>query len=109
MAKKSYKIPTSLDRTFLDQEISLSGGGWQPPPWPIKVILFWLVSVLVLFWLTTSTFVKSADWWLVTLLVIWWLAATAFFGKYGKTKEMNFMTVPALLEYVPTTSRRVVT
>lgn len=109
MAKKTYKIPTSLDRSFLDHEIPLSGGGWQLPPWPVKVILFWVVSIIVLFWVTTSTFVKSADWWLIVFTIIWWLAATAFFGKYGKTKEMNFMTVPALLEYVPTPARQVIT
>lgn len=109
MAKKAYKIPTSLDRSYFDHEIPLSGGGWQAPPLPIKVILFWVGSVIILFWVTTSTFVKNADWWLVALTIVWWLAATAFFGKYGKTKEMNFMTVPALLEYVPTPARHVIT
>ena len=29
MAKSVFKIPTSLDRSFLDHEIALAGGGWQ--------------------------------------------------------------------------------
>lgn len=109
MAKSVYKIPTSLDRSFLDHEVALSGGGWQIKALPMKVLLFWAVSILLLFWVVSSTFVKSADWYLVAFTVVWWLAATAFFGAYGKTKEMKFSTVPALLNYVPRPSRNVIT
>ncbi|MEU3016585.1 hypothetical protein ABZ635_04210 [Nocardiopsis sp. NPDC007018] len=109
MAKSVFKIPTSLDRSFLDHEIALVGGGWQMRPKPTKVILFWAVSLLVLFWVCTSSFVSDADWWLILLVVIWWLTATAFFGQYSKTKEMRFSSLPALMEYVPRSARRVIT
>lgn len=109
MAKSTFKIPTSLNRSFLDHEIALAGGGFQMRPVPTKVLLFWLVSVMVLFWVCTSTFVSSADGWLIFLVVVWWLAATAFFGRYSNTKEMRFTSLPALLEYVPRPARRVVT
>lgn len=109
MAKTAYKIPTSLDRSFLDHEVSLVGGGWQAKALPMKVILFWAVSVLVLFWVLSSTFVKSADLILVLGVILWWFVATAFFGQYSKTKEMKFTSVPALLQYVPAPARRVTT
>lgn len=109
MAKSVFKIPTSLDRSFLDHEIALAGGGWQMRPKPTKVILFWAASLLALFWVCTSSFVSDADWWLIFLVVIWWLTATAFFGQYSKTKEMRFSSLPALLEYVPRPARRVIT
>ena len=109
MAKSVFKIPTSLDRSFLDHEIALAGGGWQMRPVPTKVILFWLASIMVLFWVCTSTFVSSANGGLIFLVVVWWLAATAFFGQYSKTKEMRFSSLPALVEYVPRSARRVVT
>ncbi|MFE1170369.1 hypothetical protein [Nocardiopsis sp. NPDC058789] len=109
MAKSVFKIPTSLNRSFLDHEIALAGGGFQMRPVPTKVILFWLVSVMLLFWVCTSTFVSSANGGLIFLVVVWWLAATAFFGQYSNTKEMRFSSLPALLEYVPRPSRRVVT
>ncbi|MEV6821169.1 hypothetical protein AB0M72_20695 [Nocardiopsis dassonvillei] len=109
MAKSVFKIPTSLDRSFLDHEIALAGGGWQMRPLPMKVILFWAGSLMLLFWVTTSTFVSSADWWLILLVVVWWLATTAFFGQYSKTKEMRFASLPALLEYLPRPARRVIT
>lgn len=109
MPKISYKIPSSLNRSFLDHEVALSGGGFQAKPMPMKVLLFWAGSILTLFWVASSTFVAQADWWLIVLVVIWWLIATAFLGQYSKTKEMKFGAVPALLSYLPTASRRVLT
>jgi hypothetical protein len=108
MSKTTYKIPTSLDRTFLDHEITLTGGGWQGRPTPMKVLLFWAGSILGLFWVTTSSFVSSASWFWIVLTVIWWISATAFFGGYSKTKEMKFTMVPALLHYAPSSSREVI-
>lgn len=107
--KQVYKVPSSLARSFLDHEITLSGGGFQAKPLPMKVILFWMVSVLALFWLATSTFVASADWWLIALVVIWWLGASAILGQYSKTKEMKYMSVPSLMSYLPASSRNVFT
>jgi hypothetical protein len=104
-----YKIPSSLNRSFLDHEVALSGGGFQAKPLPMKVLLFWAGSILTLFWVASSTFVAQASWWLIALVVIWWLITTAFLGQYSKTKEMKFASVPALLSYVPTVARRVVT
>lgn len=109
MPKKVYKIPSSLNRSFMDHELALSGGGFQMKPMPVKVILFWVASVLGLFWVTMSTFVSAADWWLIFLVVVIWLVATAFLGQYSKTKEMKFMSVPALLAYLPAAARRVLT
>jgi hypothetical protein len=109
VAKTMYRIPASLSRSFLDHEITLSGGGWQIKPMPLKVILFWAISIFAMFWTLSSTFLKSADWWLLVLIVIWWFIATAFLGSYSKTKELKISSVPALVNYVPTTSRRVTT
>ncbi|MET0886596.1 MAG: hypothetical protein ABWX92_09120 [Mycetocola sp.] len=104
-----YRIPASLSRSFLDHEIALSGGGWQVKPLPLKVILFWCVSIFALFWVLSSTFLKNADWWLLGLIAIWWLVATAFLGNYSKTKELKLSSVPALLNYLPKSARRVTT
>jgi len=109
VAKSMYRIPASLSRSFLDHEIVMAGGGFQMKPLPLKVILFWVVSIFTMFWLLSSTFLKNADWWLLVLAVIWWLGATAFLGSYSKTKELKVSSVPALVSYVPTAARRVVT
>jgi hypothetical protein len=107
--KSVYKIPTSLNRSFLDHEVALSVAGVQAKPLPIKVLMFWGGSLLLLFWVASSTFVAQSSWWIIVLVVIWWLIATAFLGQYSKTKEMKFMSVPALLAYVPPAARRVLT
>ena len=109
MAKDHYKVPVSIDRSFLDHEIVLAGGGWQAPPMPIKQLLFYGGSVLVLLWVLTNTFLKQAGIGLDILVALWWLAATAFFGSLTKTKELRFRTVPALLAYLPRTARNVFT
>jgi hypothetical protein len=109
VAKSIYKIPSSLNRSVLDHEITLSGGGLQIKPLPVKVIGFWILSIFALFWLLTNTFLKSADWYLLGLIVVWWLLATAFFGNYSKTKELKLSSVPALLNYLPRSARRVST
>lgn len=109
MAKKTYRIPAALDRSFLDHEITLSGGGWSAPPLAIKVILFWAVSLLVLFWACTNTFIRSASPGIIVFIVIWWLLTTAFLGGYTKTKELKFNMVPALIEWLPMSGRRVFT
>ncbi|ROR75963.1 hypothetical protein SAMN06295974_3702 [Plantibacter flavus] len=109
MAKINYKIPSSLDRSFLDHEISLSGGGWQVKPIPVKVLLFWVVSIFAMFWTLSTTFLKNADWWMLLLIGIWWLVATTLLGSYSKTKEMKLSSIPALLSYIAPSARRVVT
>ena len=109
MAKSVFKIHSSLARSFLDHEIALSGGGWQMKPLPVKVLLFWLGSILGVFWVVTNTFLKHANPLVLVLLVIWWLIATAFFGKYGKTKELNLKKIGAVLNYFSPGARRVIT
>lgn len=105
MSKTSYKVPVSLDRSFLDHELNGPAG----TSFPIKVPLFFIVSVLILFWAATSTFIASADWWVIALFVVWWLATSLFLGMFSKTKEFRFKQIPALLAYVPPAARRVLT
>lgn len=109
MAKKSYKIPTSLDRNVLDHEVNLSAGGFQIPPQPIKVMLTWVVSIVVVIWLCMQTFLKDASPLLLLLVVVFWLMATAFLSKYNKNKEMNFAKIPALYSYATPGARRITT
>lgn len=109
MAKMSYKVPTSLNRSFLDHEITLSKGGWAAKPSPIKQLFFFGGGALVLLWVTTSTFVASSGPVFIIFFVIWGLALIVYFGAMTKTKELRAMTVPALLAYLPSRARHVYT
>lgn len=108
MAKTSYKVPASLNRSYLDHEISLTKSGW-PGPTPIKQLLFYGGGGFVVLWAASSTFIKSSGPVFITLFVIWGLATVAYFGSRTKTKELRAMNVPALLSYLPPSARKVLT
>ncbi|MFD2024068.1 hypothetical protein [Promicromonospora aerolata] len=109
MAKTSYKVPSSLNRSFLDHEITLSKGGWAARPSPLKQLFFFGGGALMLLWVTTSTFVSSSGPVSITLFVIWGLLTIVYFGGLTRTKELRVMTVPALLTYLPARARHVMT
>lgn len=105
MSKESYKVPTSLDRHFMDHELNLFAGTSVP----IKVPAFFLLSALTLFWIASSTFIAHGAWWIIPLFVIWWIVASIMMGSFTKTREFRFMQVPSVLAYLPSRSRRVIT
>lgn len=107
MAKNSYGIRSSIDRSFLDHEISISGGGWELPSSPLRQILFIAGGVLLLGWVCMKTFVASSGVPFIIAVVLWGLVAVAYFGKLDKTRELNIQRVPALLAYLPASARRI--
>lgn len=109
MAKLSYKVPASLNRSFADHEIALGGKSWQARPMPIKQLGFFGGCLLVMLWAVTSTFISSASAGYIIVLVIWSLLFIVYMGQMTKTKELRIMTVPSLLAYLPKTSRKVYT
>lgn len=109
MAKPIYHIRSAINRSFLDHEITLTGGGWQAKPSPIKQLLFFAVGALVILWSASSTFIGKANPALIVLFVIWALITVAYLGGLTKTKELRVATVPALLAYLPKQARNVFT
>lgn len=109
MAKTSYKVPAGINRSFLDHEIVLSRGGWAAKPSPIKQLLFFGGGLLVLLWVSTSTFVASSSPGFIAAFAVWGLAAIAYFGGMTRTKELRAMSLPALLAYAPPRARKVFT
>ena len=93
---------------MLDSELNLSVQGMSKSL-PIRVILFWVGSIIALFWAASQTFVSRASPWLIILFAIIWISLTAFFGKQGKTKEMNFQRVPTLFGYFQPGARKIIT
>ena len=48
--KQSYKIPTSLDKSYLDTEVALQGkSGVGLRPLPLKVIGLWIATIAIVF------------------------------------------------------------
>lgn len=109
MVKSTYKIPVSIDRSRLDHKITLQAFQLKSRPIPIKVILYWLAFSFVTAWIVLQSPLSEAPWIILVLLVIWMSITAAVLGKQTKTGDMKFMQLPALLEYLPTRQRRVMT
>ena len=109
MARPTYAIPASINRSMLDHEIVLSGGGMQSKPLPLKVILYWVAVAMIAMLMVSRTFVGSAGTPLIIAFIVWLFASAIFLGQYSKTKEMKFQQIPAMIQYSTPGSRRVMT
>jgi hypothetical protein len=109
LAKSSYKIPVSIDRSRLDHKITLQAFQLKSKPLSIKIILYWVLFVFVTAWVVLQSPLSAAPWIVLVFLVIWMTVTAAVLGKQTKTGDMKFMQLPALLEYIPTRKRKVMT
>lgn len=109
MAKSSYKIPVSIDRSRLDHKITLQAFQLKSKPLSIKIILYWVLFVFVTAWVVLQSPLSAAPWIVLVFLVIWMTVTAAVLGKQTKTGDMKFIQLPALLEYIPTRKRKVMT
>lgn len=110
MAKISYKIPTSLNKSHLDTEIALKGkDGIGLKPTSLKVIFFYVISVFAFFWFVSETFMDSLNIFFKILFGILWLMMTILLAKYTPTKEMQITLVGSYLNYMPKRNRVIYT
>ena len=53
--KNTYKIPASLDSSYLDMEIAVQNkNGVGLRPLPVRVLLVWLIGIIAGFWFVFS-------------------------------------------------------
>lgn len=110
MAKQSYKIPDSLDKTFADLEITVQNkDGIGARPIPIKQIVLYVVSILACFWFLNKTFMGGASFGLRILMAILWIFMTMVLLKKDGTGLMQYTLVKTMLDYIPKAMRYVVT
>lgn len=110
MAKSSFKIPASLDSTYLDMEIALqSSDGVGVKPLPLKVIIFYVLGILFLVYLGLNSFIGLSGVGYVITFGFFWLLMMFLLGKSDKSKRMGIMLLPSLLNYLPKANRLVTT
>lgn len=109
MAKTRYKVPISLDRSSLDHEITLEGKGMRLKPLPVKVLAYWFLAFVVIAWILVKSPFSGAPIWMLVLLGIWLVVVAVVMGKRTGTGEFTFMQLPALIQYLPPTSRKIMT
>lgn len=105
----AYKIPPSMNRSMLDFEPTIEGGGMRLKPLPLKVLLYWIGALFILLWSLTQSWITKSPIWLKGIYVVWFLVTVGYFGQYSKTKEMKFVQLPALIDYLPKSNRHIET
>lgn len=110
MAKQTYRIPVGLDATHMDMEIALAGNdGVGLKPLPIKVILLYVASILLGYFVISKPPVCTGSFVQIALFVVFWLALTVVLAHFDGTKRLQIQLIPTLLSYIPKSSRHVYT
>lgn len=109
MAKDFYKIPADLNASYADMEIRIGSSASGGTPIPVKVILMFTGSVLLSFWVLSYTFVEYGSTFQKIMFMILWLGLTLLLVKFDKTKRINFQLLGTLVNYLPRSSRHLIT
>lgn len=110
MAKKSYKIPDTLDKGFGETEIPLqSSDGLGTKPIPIMIILIYICSALLWFYSVSRSFIRAGGIGLIVAFSILWLALTILLMKRDKTGIPEASLVVSMVNYLPKSMRYLIT
>lgn len=110
MAKPSYKIPTALDKSALDVEVTLQNNeGVGLKPLSLRSICFFLASFFILYYVLANSFMKDASFLMKFLFFVLWIGLTFMLGRYTGTKELAIVRAWAFLNYLPKNARKVMT
>lgn len=110
MAKAVYKIPADLDASHLDMEIAIqSKDGVGIKPLPIRIILSYVISAMLCFFVLFKTPISNASMLQKIIFVILWVIITFWLCKFDKTKIMQMQLIPVFFDYLPKPSRKVFT
>lgn len=111
-AKESYKIPASIDESYMDMEITLKNkDGIGLRPLPIRVVLLWVASILILLFIVTNEHspVQHMGLGIKILFSALWVAFTYLMTRTDDTRQMRIELVPPLMSYLSKSDRNVYT
>lgn len=108
MAKDSYKIPADLDASYGDTEIVLSSkDGMSMRPLPVRVILGYVGSLLLLMFILMKTFIGRGGLLVIIPFILAWAGLTVLLCSYDKTKRMNISLISTVMRYISKQHRHV--
>lgn len=108
MAKQSYKIPSSIDSSFLDIEIALRGdSGMGIRPLPMKLILACMASLLMWYWAIQATPIGTFGIPFIVAFTLVWLIVSVLFLRLDKSGGLMIARLPILFTYIPRSARKV--
>lgn len=108
LAKKTYKIPSSLDASYVDLEFMLQtkdGVGLQNPV-NGKTIILGLLAIIVWFYIMFQTPIGRGGIVIAGGFTIVWLALSILLVKTDKTKRHGFEQIFSMLSYLQPSGRR---
>lgn len=111
MAKKRFKIPTSLDVSYFDMEFNLkskNGVGLNRPV-SAKVIVFSLISIFLWFYLVFQSFIGRGGIPVIIGFTIAWFLLSVLLIRADKTKRVGLELVFSMINYLPKSGRYVPT
>jgi len=111
LAKKQYKIPTSLDVTYFDMEFNLKtkNGLGVNKPVTAKVVIGVLLAVFGWFYIVFQTFIRHGGLGTIIGFTIVWIVFSVLLIKADKTRRMGLELVFSLINYLPKMGRYVPT
>lgn len=111
MAKTSYKIPYTLNQSYMDTTIAIqSKDGSVGKVVPMVAVMTYVCSALACLLIVSKTYIGSVGSTpQVVLFCILWAALTVVISKTDGTRRMNIQRVGTLLNYLPPKARRVYT
>ncbi len=111
MAKKSYRVPYSLNQSYADMTIALnSKDGSVGKILPMMVVGTYVISILACLVIVMRTYIGArGSTFEVILFIALWSALTVVLAKYDGTRRMNMQRVITLINYLPSRARHVYT
>lgn len=108
MAKSVYKIPTSLDASYVDLEFNLQTKDGLGPQTPVngKTILLGLIAIIAWFYIIFQTPIGKGGILVVVGFTIAWLVLAVLLVKPDKTKKHGFELIVTMINYLQKSNRR---
>lgn len=109
LAKTSYKIPDSIDKSSLETEIYLKNkeGVGLNKPVTLYMILLWFVSFVLLFYIYKSTFLGQANLLDKIVFGILWVGFSGLFLTIDQTRRYGYHLFLTMLNYLSKTQRNI--
>lgn len=111
MSKPAYKIPYSLNMSYMDTTISLqTKDGSVGKVVPMLAVMSYIFSLFGCLLIISKTYIGSmASTPQLVLFCILWAALTVVLSKYDGTRRMNVQRIMTLMNYLPPNARHVYT
>ena len=105
-----YKIPYGLNSSYGDMQMTLkTNDGIQSKPLPMKVVLSYICSAMLCFFMIAKTFVSYGSFLQIALFVVLWVALSFVLLSYDATRRMQIELVATLINYIPRQAREIIT